>query len=111
MNPIKNLAPMTFALLLAACGSAEPAAQATTESSQAPVEPAAEPTAEPAEAATQTEAVYGDEAPVAIDAEPAEAEHGHAHNADGSHAEGNDHGDDESADDHGHDHGDGEHEH
>lgn len=79
-------------LLLTACGA--PATDA------GPATPAAEATAD---AAPQTEAVYGDEAPVAIEAETAEA-HGHPHNADGSHPAAEDpaHGKGE------HSHGEGE---
>lgn len=79
MTLTKTLAALAFALLLTACGGETPAAENA----------AAAPT-ETTDAASQTEAVYGDEAPVAIEAEPVD-DHGHAHNADGSHAEGDDH--------------------
>lgn len=103
MNLFKITAATALTLLLAACSSGEPAA------TDAPNDAA--PTADAADnAAAQTEAVYGDEAPVAIEAEPAD-DHGHAHNADGSHPEGEDHAHDDAADDHGHDHGDGDHAH
>ena len=92
MNPTKTLAPLAFALLLAACGAAEPAADASADTAAT----------DAAAAATQTEAVYGDEAPVIIESAAPADDHGHAHNADGSHAEG---------DDHGHDHADGDHAH
>lgn len=91
MNPTKTLVPLAFALLLAACGAAEPAADANADAAAA--------TDAAATAATQTEAVYGDEAPVAIQAAPPADDHGHAHNADGSHAEGDEHAEDAHADD------------
>jgi major membrane immunogen (membrane-anchored lipoprotein) len=103
MHLLKTTAATALTLLLAACGSGEPNA------TDAPADTAlAAPAAD--SAALQTEAVYGDEAPVAIEAEPAD-DHGHAHNADGSHPDGEDHAHDEAADDHGHDHGDGDHAH
>jgi len=98
MNPTKTLAPLAFALLLAACGAAEPATDASAD---------ANATDDAANAALQTEAVYGDEAPVAIEAAPPADDHGHAHNADGSHAEGDEHAADEHADEH----ADGDHAH
>jgi ABC-type Zn uptake system ZnuABC Zn-binding protein ZnuA len=105
MTMHKTLAALAFTLLLTACGADAPASEATSA-------PATEATAtaESADAASQTEAVYGDEAPVAIEAAPVD-DHGHAHNADGSHAEGDEHAHGEAGDDHGHDHGDGDHAH
>ena len=99
MTMTQTLAALAFTLLLTACGGEAPAAESAS----------AAPTGT-ADAASQTEAVYGDEAPVAIEAEPVD-DHGHAHNADGSHAEVDEHAHDETGDDHGHDHGDGDHAH
>lgn len=65
---VRTLLPALLVLVLAAC-AAEPADESTA-----------------ADAATETEAVYGDDAPVAIAAEPAD-DHGHAHDeAEGEHA-------------------------
>lgn len=101
------LAPALAAcLLLAACADdATPAAPAPNTQTEA---------AAPADALTRTEAVYGDEAPVAIDAEPVADDH--AHNADGSHAAGDEHAeaahdDADPADDGDHPHADGEGDH
>ncbi|MNY77648.1 hypothetical protein D3C86_2176220 [compost metagenome] len=56
--------------------------------------------------------MYGDEAPVAIEAEtPAGHTDDHAHNADGSHPEGVEHADAKAEDDHSHAEGEGEHTH
>lgn len=99
MTLTKTLAALAFTLWLTACGGETPTAENA----------AAAPTGT-TDAASQTEAVYGDEAPVAIEAEPVD-DHGHAHNADGSHAEGDEHAHDASDDDHGHDHGDGDRAH
>jgi hypothetical protein len=87
MNATQTLAPIALALLLAACSAdapptGAPAADAATADATAPA----------ADAAT-TEAVYGNEAPVAIEAAPVD-DHGHAHD------EGEDH-----------DHADGDHAH
>ena len=82
-------------LLLAACSN-DTAAPVTTSQTNAA----------PAEAASQTEAVYGDEAPVAIEADAA-GEDEHAHAADGSHPTGEDHAEDDEhahGDDADHDH-------
>jgi hypothetical protein len=76
---------------------------------------ASPPPAAPARAPV-TEAIYGDEAPVELaPAEPAD-DHGHAHNADGSHVEGGDdhghpHEGDAEHDEHPHDDGDDAHDH
>lgn len=77
---LSKLVPIALCALLVACSPSAPEAPA----------PAAEASA-PADAASDTVAVYGDEAPVAIKAEDAAAEGDHAHNADGSHAEGEEH--------------------
>lgn len=82
MTKTKTFAALAIALLLTACGTNDPVADASAEPSASP--------AESADAAAQTEAVYGDEAAVAIEAEPA-ADHGHEHNVDGSHVEGDEH--------------------
>jgi hypothetical protein len=68
---------------VAGCSAEQPPAAA-------PAAPAATPAAAPAAPATQTEAVYGDEAPVAIDA-PAQDDHGHAHDGEGDHAHNGEH--------------------
>ena len=68
-------------LLLAACNN-DPAPAVATPQADAAADPAA-----------QTEAVYGDEAPVAIEAD-ATAEDDHAHAADGSHPTGDAHAED-----------------
>ena len=93
-------------LLLAACNEKAPVA-ATAETAKL------EAAAAPADAAAQTEAVYGDEAPVAIEAEaPAAQADDHAHNADGSHPEGVEHADAKAeGDDHPHAEGEGDHSH
>lgn len=97
-------AALAATLLLAACNDPAPAA--------ATAEPPKTEAAEPADAAAQTEAVYGDEAPVAIEAEtPAGHTDDHAHNADGSHPEGVEHADAKAEDDHSHAEGEGEHTH
>lgn len=79
-------APLSAALiastfLLAGCGAEQtppqqPAAPPSTPASAAP--------------ANQTEAIYGDEAPVTIDA-PQEADHGHLHDDDGDHSHDDEH--------------------
>ncbi len=79
-------APLTAALiaitfLLAGCG-----AEQTPK--QAPAAPPSAPTS--AAPADQTEAVYGDEAPVIIDA-PKEVDHGHSHDEDSDHSHDDDH--------------------
>lgn len=77
---LSKLVPLAMCCVLVACKPSAPEAQ----------EPAADaPT--PADAASETVAVYGDEAPVAIEAAKPAPEGDHAHNADGSHAEGEDH--------------------
>lgn len=83
---------LTVALLGSACGSNSSGAS---------------PAGTDAVDANQTEAVYGDEAPVAIAADAAHPhEDEHAHNEDGSHAAGSDDHDGERAhgDDSGHNH-------
>ncbi len=75
---LSKLVPIALCGVLVACNPSTPDAQA----------PATEAAA-PADAASETVAVYGDEAPVAIEAPKPEGDH--AHNADGSHAEGEDH--------------------
>lgn len=92
MKPIVLTTAIAAALLLAACAN-EPAPTAATPAAEAP-----------ADAASQTEAVYGDEAPVAIQAD-AHHDDGHAHNADGSHPTGEDHAEG------GEEGGDGDHAH
>lgn len=77
---LSQLMPLALCCVLAACSPSAPEATA----------PAAEATA-PANPASDTVAVYGDEAPVAIEAEKPGADGDHPHNADGSHAEGEDH--------------------
>lgn len=79
---ITKLAPIALCAALVACSPSGPEVQA----------PVAEASAQ-ADTASDTVAVYGDEAPVAIKAD-SEADGDHAHNADGSHAEGEDHGHD-----------------
>jgi hypothetical protein len=87
-------------LLLAACGGKDQPAPAS-----APAEATASP-------AAQTEAVYGDEAPVTI-ATPPEDDHGHDHEHGDDHSHDDDHGHEHNADgshkkeDDAHDHGDG----
>jgi hypothetical protein len=96
-----KLHPLLFGTLLAVALSG-------CNEAPAPVAPAttAEPAAAPAVAETQ--AFYGDEAPVALPAEPID-DHGHSHDGDADHAHGDDtHSHDaKKTDDHGHDHGDG----
>ncbi|WP_162616010.1 hypothetical protein [Solilutibacter oculi] len=97
---LSRLAPIALCVFVAACSQSAPEAQ-----------PAANNTA-PTDAATQTEAVYGDEAPVAIAAEQPKAEEGHAHNEDGSHPEGVEHADEAKAEgDHAHEAGEPEDDH
>ena len=93
---MKTLIPVALiaTLALAGCSREESGtAPAPTATSNAPT------------AAAQTEAVYGDEAPVAIEAKSAADAHAasedHAHNPDGSHAG------EAKADDHGHEHEEG----
>jgi hypothetical protein len=101
MNTITLTASLTACLLLTACSN--------EQSTPAPAP--SEPATTAAAAASQTEAVYGDEAPVAIEAEPAAADD-HAHNADGSHPPGVEHADDHAEEDADHAHGeDGDHTH
>lgn len=80
---LSKLVPIALCAAIVACSPSGPEANA----------PAAEASA-PADAAGDTVAIYGDEAPVAIKAEDAEADGDHAHNADGSHAEGEEHAQD-----------------
>lgn len=77
MNPTQTLATLVIALLLTACAADEPTPAADAGATAA--------TSTAASAAAQTEAVYGDEAPVAIEAAPPADDHGHDH-ADGDHA-------------------------
>lgn len=89
-------------LLLAACNQdTAPAAQAPAEAA-APAEAQPEAVTSAADLAAETEAVYGDQAPVAIPAEKP-AEDDHAHNADGSHPTGEDHHAGEDGQEHGED--------
>lgn len=109
---MKLLIPALVAALgLTAC-SRDDAAGASTVPPNAV--PAAAPANAPANAAVQTEAVYGDEAPVAIDAKPAADAHAageaHAHAADGSHP-GETKADKAPAEDHPHEEGATAHEH
>ncbi|MDQ3288671.1 MAG: hypothetical protein M3Q42_10520 [Pseudomonadota bacterium] len=76
MKPIVITTTIAACLLLAACGN-----------DTAPTETTMQAAADPA---AQTEAVYGDEAPVAIEAEATAADD-HAHTADGSHLPGQEH--------------------
>jgi RND family efflux transporter MFP subunit len=76
------LVSSALVLSLAACG-AEEAPLAETTHTPTPSATAATPAAvDPA----QTQAFYGDEAPVVVEA-PTEEDHGHAHDADGGHIE------------------------
>lgn len=77
---LSKLVPLAMCCLLVACKPSVPEEAASATEASAP-----------ADAASETVAVYGDEAPVAIEAAKPEAEGDHAHNADGSHAEGEDH--------------------
>lgn len=76
---MSRLAPIALCALFVACSAPAPEAPAPAAGASA------------ADPASDTVAVYGDEAPVAIKAEEPEADADHAHNADGSHAEGEDH--------------------
>lgn len=100
---ISRLLPLALCATLAACNPATPDAP----------EAAATPAAADAETDSDTVAVYGDEAPVAIAAEAPVDDH--AHNADGSHVDGSDadHGADDAAvdDDHAHPPGQADHDH
>lgn len=77
MNTTAITTAIAACLFLTACNNDRPPADAATP--QVPTEAPA-----PADPAPQTEAVYGDEAPVTVEAD-ATAEEDHAHAADGSH--------------------------
>lgn len=89
-----NLRPTLIALFAATALSACGQDHGHDHPSQPPA--AAESATENRPAANETQAFYGDEAPVTIEAAP-EDDHGHSHGDDGDH----------SHDDESHDHGDG----
>ena len=108
---LSKLAPIAVCALLAACSPSDP-------DTQAPAPAAGATTSAPVDAAAQTEASYGDEAPVAIEADRPKVEDDHAHAADGSHAEGDEHGDEAGGDQpakaddaHAHEAGEADHDH
>lgn len=76
------LASSALVLSLAACGAQEAPVETTGTSAAAEAPAPAAAAAAPA----QTQAFYGDEAPVVVET-PAEEEHGHAHDAEGGHIE------------------------
>ncbi len=86
-NTYATLAAIVLAISVAACNSDRPAPAADTADANSNV-------------AEQTEATYGEETAVKIEAEP--ADENHAHDADGSHPEAKE-------EDHPHGSGDGEH--
>ena len=77
MNATALTTAIAACLLLTACNNDGPRTNSATPQ-------VASDAAAPADPAPQTEAVYGDEAPVTVEAD-ATAEEDHAHAADGSH--------------------------
>lgn len=118
MNIRPVLLSLATALALSGCGG-ESADDHGHDHPPRTADHAADAPQPTAPAAPVTEAIYGDEVPVELAPAAPVDDHGHAHNADGSHVdEGDDHGhahDDDAADhDHGghpHDAGDEDHGH
>lgn len=105
---MSKLAPVALCAMITACSGASTTDAEATQ----PAADVSNAAAQPADAASQTQAVYGDEAPVAIQADQAKAEDAHAHNEDGSHPEGVEHADEAKAEgDHPHEPGQEAHDH